>query len=80
MSHSVNIYCSMNLDVTYILLLLNILNKKVSQVVVFSVCLYTVFSSIEVISRNESSRLFYDISDMFFIAPCLANLSAVSFQ
>ena len=62
-------YCSMNLDVTCTLLLLNILNKKVSQIYFFEV-LDTVFSS---------CRLLY-ISDMFFIAPCLANLSDISFQ
>ena len=52
----------------------------IANLLLFSICLYTVFSSIEVISRNESSRLFYDISDMFFIAPCLTNLSDISFQ
>ena len=41
----------------------------------FSVCLYTVFLSSELISWDDSSRLLDDISDMFFIAPCLANLS-----
>ena len=46
----------------------------------FSICLYTVFLSNELISRDESSRLLDDISDMFFIAPCLANLSDISFQ
>ena len=35
MSHSVNIQCSMNLNLTCILLLLNILNKKVSQIYLF---------------------------------------------
>ena len=42
--------------------------------------LYTAFSSTEAISRDESSRLFYDISDMFPIAPCFANLCDISFQ
>ena len=46
----------------------------------FSQFVYTVFSNIEVISWDASSRLLYDISDMFFIAPCLANLSDISFQ
>ena len=46
----------------------------------FSICLYTVFLSSELISWDESSRLLDDISDMFFIAPCLANLSDISFQ
>ena len=36
-----------------------------------------VFLSSELISRDESSRLLDDISDMFFIAPCLANLSDI---
>ena len=40
----------------------------------------TVFSSTDAISRYESSRLLYDISDMFFVAPCLAGLSNISFQ
>ena len=35
--------------------------------------LYTVTSSIEEISWDESSRLLYDISDMLFIAACFAN-------
>ena len=69
----------MNLDVTCILLLLNTLNKKVSQIDFFSVCLHTVFLSSELISWDESSRLLDDISDMFFIAPSLANLSDISF-
>ena len=34
----------------------------------------------EIISWDDSSRLLYDVSDMFFIAPCLANLSDTSFQ
>ena len=46
----------------------------------FSICLYTVFLSSELISWDESSRLLDDISDMFFVAPCLANLSDISFQ
>ena len=46
----------------------------------FSICLYTVFLSSELISWDDSSRLLDDTSDMFFIAPCLANLSDVSFQ
>ena len=41
----------------------------------FSVCLYTVFLSSELISWDDSSRLLDDISDMFFIAPCLVYLS-----
>ena len=45
-----------------------------------SVCLYTVFLSSELISWDDSSRSLDDISDMFFIAPCLANLSDISFQ
>ena len=78
----------MNLDVTYILLLLKKkikknktrLNKKVSQILKKFSSLYTVFSGIEVISWDESSRLLYDISNTFFIVPCLANLSDISFQ
>ena len=46
----------------------------------FSICLYTVFLSSELISWDKSSRLLDDISDMFFIAPCLANLSDISCQ
>ena len=46
----------------------------------FSICLYTVFLSSELISWNESSWLLDDILDMFFIAPCLANLPDISFQ
>ena len=41
----------------------------------FSSSFYTVFSSTEVVPWDESSRLLYDISDMFFIAPYLTNLS-----
>ena len=76
----------MYLDVTCILHLLNNSSKKVSQIYFFIflffvfVCLYTFFSSTEIISRDDSSRLPYDVSDMFFIAPCLANLSDTSFQ
>ena len=40
----------MNLDVTYILLLLSTLNKKVSLIYFFKMCLYIVFSCIVVIS------------------------------
>jgi len=39
----------------------------------------TFFSSMEEISWDESSVL-YDISDMFSIAPCLADLSDILFQ
>ena len=46
----------------------------------FSICLYTVFLSSELISWDDSSRLSDDTSDMFVIAPCLANLSDISFQ
>ena len=46
----------------------------------FSICLYTVFLSSELNSWDDSSRLLDDISDMFFVAPCLANLSDISFQ
>jgi len=60
--------------------LLNILNKKVSQIYFFSICLYTVFLSSKLILWDESSRLLDNISDMFFIAPCLAILSDISFQ
>jgi len=69
----------MNLDVTCILLLLNTSNKKVFQMYFFSICLYTVFLSIEVILWDESSKLLY-ISDMFLLAPCSANSSDISFQ
>ena len=64
----------MYLDVTYRLLLLNALNKKVfsKSNLLFSFCLYTFFLSIEIISWDDSSRLLYDVSDMIFIAPCLA--------
>ena len=34
----------------------------------------------EEISWDESSVLLYDISDMFSIAPCLADLSDILFQ
>ena len=44
------------------------------------VYIYIVFLSSELISWDDSSRLLDDISDMFFIAPCLANLSDISFQ
>ena len=44
----------------------------------FSICLYTVFLSSELISWDDSSRLLDDTSDMFFIAPCLGNLSDIS--
>ena len=60
----------MDFDGTCILLLLNTLNKKVLQIYFFSNSLYMVFSSTEAVSWDESSRLLYDISDMFFIAPC----------
>ena len=55
---------------TCILLLLNILNKKVSQIYFFEI-LDTVFSSIDAVLWYNSCRLLYDISDMFFIALCL---------
>ena len=70
----------MNLNVTCILLLLNILNKKVSQIYIFQFVYNTVFLSSELISWHQSSRLLDDTSDIFFIAPCLANLSDISFQ
>ena len=44
----------------------------------FLICLYTLLSS-ELISWDDSSRLLDDTSDMFFFAPCLANLSDISF-
>ena len=56
------------------------LEQEGIAVLPFSICLYTVFLSNELISSDESSRLLDDISDMFFIAPCLANLSDISFQ
>ena len=59
---------------------LEYLEQERSADLFFTSSLYIVFSSIEVISWDESSRLLYDISDMFFIAPCLANLSNNSFQ
>ena len=55
-------HCSMNLDVTCILLLPNILHKKVSQIYFFQV----LYSSSEAVLWDESSRLLYDISDFFF--------------
>ena len=61
--------------------LLNILNKKILQIYFFFfICLYTAFLSSELISWDKSSRLLDDISDLFFIAPCLTNLSDISFQ
>ena len=65
----------MNLDATCILLLLNTFNKKVE--IYFLKVLHTVFSSIETIPWNESSRLLYYILDMLFNASCLANLSDI---
>ena len=44
------------------------------------ICLHIVFLSSELISWDERSRLLDDISDIFFIAPCLANLSDILFQ
>ena len=43
----------------------------------FSSSSYTVFSSIEAIPWDESSRLLYDLLDMLFNASCLANLSDI---
>ena len=57
LSHSVNIQCSMNSDVTcIILLLLYTLNKKVSQIYFFQV-LYTVLSSIDNTITNHKFHL-----------------------
>ena len=42
----------------------------------FSICLYTAFLISELTSWDENSRLL----DVFFIAPCLASLSDISFQ
>ena len=70
----------MNLGVICILLSPNILNKKVSQIYFFQVLNTQSFWSIDAVSWYKSCRLLYDISDMFFIASPLANLSDISFQ
>ena len=57
---------------------LSTLRKKKSQILFCEEIYNSLFTSIEEISCDDSSRLPYDISNMFFIAACLANLS-VSF-
>ena len=70
----------MNLDVTCILLLLNILNKKVLQVYFFEV-LDTQSSQVLMQSQGTKAVGYCMIfSDMFFIVTCLANWSDISFQ
>ena len=69
----------MNLNGTFTLLLLSTSNKKSIAVLVlvfFVFVFYTVFLSIEEISRDESSRLLYIC--MFFIAHCLTNVADIS--
>ena len=57
----------------------NYLGQESIAGVFFSWSLNTFCSSKEEISWDESSGL-YDISDMFSIAPCLADLSDILFQ
>ena len=57
------------------------LEQEVLQIYFFRV-LYTSslhFRKSEAVSWDESSRLLHDSSDMFFIVPCLVNLSDISF-
>ena len=74
----------MNLDgiciLLYILYIAKYLEQEGIADLLFKISLYTVFSNIEAISWDESSRLLYDISYMFLIAPCLAYLYDISFQ
>ena len=66
---------TMNLDVTCILLLLITLNKKVSQIYLFRFFIHSLLEYWSNLMRRK-----YDISDMFFIALCLAYLFDISFQ
>ena len=68
----------MNLDITCILLLLNILNKKGSQIYFFEV-LNPQFSQV-LMQSHDTKVVGYCIFQTFFIAPCLANLSDISFR
>ena len=67
------------LDVTCILLLkiAKYLEQEGIADLPFWSSWYIVFESIDTVSRYESCRLLYDISDMFFVAHCLANLSDI---
>ena len=64
----------MNLDITCILLLLNIL---ISQIYFFEV-LNTQFSQV-FMQPHDTKVVDYCTFQTFFIAPCLANLSDISF-
>ena len=71
----------MILDGACILFLLSKYLQNESFPDIFFQALYTQsFSTFEKISSDENSRLLYAISDMFYIATCLANLSDSSFQ
>ena len=60
------------------LLLLNTSNKKVLQMFFFFEVHNT--QSSQVLTQFQSCKIWYDVSDMVFIAACLANLCDISFQ
>ena len=64
----------------YITLAKYLEKEGIADLLFFNFSIQLVFLSSELISWDESSRLLDDISDMFFIAPCLAKLSDISFQ
>ena len=82
MSPSVNIVCSKNLSGSCIGILSGYISgaRKYRRFIIIEIFIHSLFQvlskSHDVIARDYC----IDIGDMFFIAPCLANLCDISFQ